>query len=75
MTKLRFEPEAKAEIREAVHWYGEREAGIGRQLLDEVGTAVAAIEALPRRFAKVDLGDDAVEVRRCLLKRFPYAIV
>jgi plasmid stabilization system protein ParE len=75
LTAPRIEPEAQAEIREAARWYGEQEIGLSRGLLDEIETMLEAIAAMPRRFALVTGFDLSVEMRRALLKRFPYAIV
>jgi toxin ParE1/3/4 len=72
---VRVEPEAREEIREAARWYEDRERGLSQRLLDEIETALGAIEQMPRRFARVTDVDVDVEVRRALLRRFPYAIV
>lgn len=75
MKRVRVEPEAKAELVEATRWYERQRTGLSRRLLDDVETALAAIEALPRRFPRVAVQDESLEIRRCLLRDFPYAVV
>jgi hypothetical protein len=42
-----FHPEAREELRHAVEFYEAQAQGLGRELLEEVESAVAAIAAMP----------------------------
>jgi len=68
--KVSIRPEAPSEIDNAAAWYENRVAGLGMQFLRAVEGAVDQIGARPLSFARVS-GD----LRRCLLKRFPYLLV
>ena len=64
-----FRPLARIELDEAVDWYEARRRGLGLELLDEVNAALGRIVESPGRFRRV-----RGEVRRALLRRFPYAL-
>ena len=66
--RIRFRPEARAEIREARSWYESRAAGLGRVFLGEVDAVIASIQVFPQMFGAVT---DDEQVRRALLRRFP----
>lgn len=68
--KLRLQPEARDDIREARLWYDEQRAGLGREFVEEVETVLGAIRSNPARFTVVYR-----HFRRALLHRFPYGIV
>jgi hypothetical protein len=53
----------------AMRWYEERRPGLGGEFLSSVDAAIASARTRPESFPKV-----RGEVRRVLLKRFPYAI-
>jgi toxin ParE1/3/4 len=72
---LRLLDEAKEEMRESAHWYEEKRAGLGADFVDAVERALELIEEHPRRFVKVKTRFDDREVRRFILKRFPFVIV
>ncbi len=59
-------PLARVELAEAVAWY---EAGLGLELKDEVDVVLGQAAETPGRFRRV-----RGEVRRALLRRFPYAL-
>jgi hypothetical protein len=46
---LTYHPEAEAEIIEAARYYDRRVSGLGRQFLDELDAAAAAILGAPAR--------------------------
>src|SRR5262245_42511199 len=73
--KLRIDPGAEEETREAAHWYEERRAGLGREFLAAVDEAFQRIRNDPMAFAQLETLPDESNVRRFLLKRFPYAII
>lgn len=64
-----FIEEADPELTSAITWYEDRRPGLGMDFLDTVDAAVAAIRTRPESFPKVH-----GEIRRVLLRRFPYAI-
>ncbi len=64
-----IQPAAEVDILEAALWYGSRAPGLGSEFLRSVEASIAAIRRAPETFPKVR-GD----VRRALLRRFPYAV-
>jgi plasmid stabilization system protein ParE len=60
---------AEADIAEAFAWYESHRKGLGSRFLDELESALLAIEQEPARFPLVYR-----EVRRALLRQFPYAV-
>jgi len=62
-------PEAEAELSDAFGWYEERVQGLGAEFLISVDATIHAIVRNPRQFAEVHK-----EIRRALLRRFPYAV-
>lgn len=63
------EPEAEAELDEAFIWYEGRAAGLGSEFLRALRAAFALIRRNPDQFPRVR-GD----IRRTLVRRFPYAV-
>jgi toxin ParE1/3/4 len=66
---LSVSPEAEAETLAAARWYEERASGLGAAFLEIVEQSLGAIADNPIRFPLV-----ARDVRRTLLKRFPFGI-
>ena len=64
-----IQPEAQAEIQEAYQWYEEKSAGLGAEFVRAVDACLSAIEGNPLAYALVHQ-----QVRRALLRRFPYGI-
>ena len=62
-------PEAEADLAEAFAWYEERRPGLGDRFLLSVEAVLAAIERYPESFPVV-----YAQVRRALLRRFPYGV-
>lgn len=62
-------PEARAELVEAWAWYEARRAGLGDSMVTCVEAAVAMAARTPEAFQVVH-----GEVRRVLLRRFPYGV-
>jgi plasmid stabilization system protein ParE len=67
--KLVFLPEALAEFREAVAYYGEKERGLGKRLRDEVRRACSVIAKRPLGYRERPGG-----YRRLNCPVFPYFI-
>lgn len=63
------EPEAEAELNEAFQWYESRVAGLGGEFMRAVRAVFAMIDRNPEQFGRVQ-----GEIRRVLVRRFPYAI-
>ena len=72
MSRVRFRPQARAEIREARGWYESRVPGLGRAFISEVDTTISFLRLHPQMYAAVS---DDEQVRRALLHRFPYSLV
>jgi toxin ParE1/3/4 len=66
---LVLRPEAETDIAQAVDWYVAKRPGLGIEFFIAVDNALLAIQQHPLASAKVHR-----EVRRALVKRFPYAI-
>ena len=62
-------PIARLEIDEAMEWYRKQKVGLEAEFKDAVEQMLEKIAAAPLRFGPV-----RGEVRRALLRRFPYAI-
>jgi toxin ParE1/3/4 len=69
MTPVSVRPKAEAESQEAAQWYEERSSGLGIAFLKIVEQALAEISENPFRFPVIHR-----DIRRALLKRFPYGV-
>jgi plasmid stabilization system protein ParE len=67
---LSLRPIAIREIQEAFRWYEQQRSGLGKRFSRAVGETLAAVESRPAQFARV-----RGEVRRALIRHFPYAIL
>lgn len=72
--RARYHRKAREELARAAEWYEERRPGLGADLLAEVKRALGILVSFP--FSSPLWPDLAVhlEVRRCVLRRFPYSI-
>ena len=68
--KHEFHPDALTEFRESAVFYEAQQLGLGNRFVSAVQSAVDHIVVAPRTFRVMD-----GEVRRCLTKVFPYAIL
>jgi len=68
--KVRFLSLAQGELDDAVTWYNEQAAGMGREFLDELDRSVRRAVTYPLSCPEIDPG-----LRRCLLARFPYGLI
>jgi len=64
-----FRPEAEADLNEAFLWYYERGQGLGAEFIRSIDAAVNLIARQPESQSTVHR-----EVRRILLRRFPYGL-
>ena len=63
-------PEAREEFLAAIDFYNDAEPGLGAQFYAEVEAALVLVEAFPDLWTDIGGG-----IRRCLVRRFPYAIL
>jgi len=66
---LRFLPEVEADVQNGRLWYEEKSAGLGEEFLRVFYACSQELTRNPAVHQKVHR-----EFRRCLLRRFPYAI-
>lgn len=68
--RFRFHPEARTEYREAALYYARQRRGLGVGFTEEIETAIHRILDHPEQFRVRE-----AEVRCCLTRRFPYAVL
>ena len=67
---IRFLTLAQQEVDDAVRWYNDQFESGGRGFLDELDRAVRLVKLYPQALTEIEPG-----IRRCLLARFPYAVI
>jgi toxin ParE1/3/4 len=67
--RITVRPETAREIQEAFDWYEGRNEGLGLEFLRAADASLAGVRRNPLAFPKVHK-----EVRRVLIRRFPYAL-
>lgn len=65
-----FHPEALEEYQEATLYYAERDPVLARRFVESVESTIRRIVESPQRWRIID-----EDVRRCLTRVFPYAIL
>lgn len=73
--RLPFVVEAVAEFEDAAAWYEREREGYGKLFAAEVQRAVARAADLPRSGPRVPGTDLNRDVRRFVVRRFPYLVV
>jgi hypothetical protein len=73
--KLSILREAELESAEAAAWYDDRQDGLGDSFLSEVAAALGRIRSDPLSFSRLETHIGPYDVRRCILKRFPYLVI
>jgi plasmid stabilization system protein ParE len=68
--KYGFHPEALAEYEGAARYYAARDARVALRFIQAVEDAVRRISSAPTRWRSVE-----EDIRRCLLRVFPYAVL
>ena len=68
--KIRFTTRASREIEAAAFWYEEQRSGLGSEFMRSFEARLASIQRAPLLFAETHRKD----VRRALMKRFPYGV-
>jgi len=66
---VEYHPAVEAELRAIRKYYNERSPGLGSEFIDEFERQVLKLAATPQRWMIVER-----DVRRCLMRRFPYII-
>ena len=66
---LRFQPEVEADVKSGRTWYEGKSQGLGDEFLRVFYSACQELIRNPRMYPQVHR-----HFRRCLLRRFPYAI-
>lgn len=67
--RIEYHPAIEGELREIQSYYEDRSLGLGSQFVDEFERQVLALAATPERWMVV-----TADIRRCLMRRFPYII-
>jgi plasmid stabilization system protein ParE len=67
---FRFHPDAEQELLAAVAYYEEREPGLGLDFAREIYDAIQNARAYPMVWPEI-----AEQVRRSLVRRFPYGVL
>ena len=62
-------PQSDLDIQAAAVWYEDQQSGLGARFLDELDLVFQRIAESPLQFPRLEL-----EVRRALLRRFPYGV-
>jgi plasmid stabilization system protein ParE len=75
MKRVRFDAEAKEDLREASRWYEAQRTLLGQRMLRAVGAAVARIREAPASFLEIGRVRGSHPIRRVLVDGFPYAVV
>lgn len=73
--RLPFEAEAVAELEEAATWYERERSGYGALFVSQVRRAVSRASVLPHSAPRVLGTDPAQDVRRFVVRQFPYIVV
>jgi toxin ParE1/3/4 len=68
--RYEFHPEALEEYRQAALWYAQREPELGLQFIGSVEDAIKRVVDAPSRWRVIE-----EDVRRCLTRIFPYAVL
>lgn len=68
--RLEFHPEGLREYESAVLYYEQRQPGLGERFIGSVEAAPQSIRNAPEMWPVLD-----EDVRRCLVRVFPYAIL
>lgn len=68
--KCSVHPEACRKLLEAIDYYNGIEPGLGASFLAEIESAVSLVEEFPALWVEIGNG-----IRRCLVRRFPYAVL
>lgn len=68
--RVEFHPEALSEFQEAAQYYATQQPGLGLRFVEQVEGVINSLADHPETYAVFEQ-----DVRRCLTKRFPYAVL
>jgi plasmid stabilization system protein ParE len=68
--KYKFHPEAQIEFSESVLYYSEKNLKLGTAFYTEIENVICKITKNPAMFTTIE-----EDIRRCLMKRFPYGVL
>jgi len=68
--KIEFLKSGQTELDQAVEWYETQQKYLGVQFLNEFEAAIRRIISYPESYRVIKK-----DIRRCLVKRFPYGIL
>jgi plasmid stabilization system protein ParE len=68
-------PAADVESLEAAAWYDDQRLGLGDDFLTELDRVYERVRASPGSCSLLESYPGPHEVRRCLLRRFPYVVI
>lgn len=69
MTSIVYKQRAKTDVKKAFSWYEQQKSGLGYSFLDNLEDAIINIQHNPLLYPKTHKN-----LRRILLKRFPYSL-
>ena len=70
MTRYRFTSAALSELRDAILYYEQNEAGLGTKFLDEIDATTDRIVRFPHAWHPL-----SARTRRCRTHRFPFGLL
>lgn len=68
--RLVWRPQALEEVAQAAQWYEERRSGLSAEFLRMLDATTASVERAPLHYPIIHR-----EMRRALLRRFPYSLI
>jgi|SRR5882762_4174094 len=68
--RAEYHPLTTSDLNNAVMYYNRQNSGLGDELGSEIYASIERVLAAPSQFSIVSKG-----IRRCLVHRFPYAIL
>ena len=70
MNRIIFINKASDELHAAVKYYNKERPGLGFEFANEIRSTLSRMRLHPEIWVEIDSG-----IRRCIVKRFPYAIL
>jgi len=67
--RVEYHPSVEDELRKIIDFYDERASGLGREFLNEFERQILTISSMPESWMIVER-----DIRRTLMKRFPFVI-
>jgi hypothetical protein len=72
--RVRFHPEAEAEVLTATEWYESERPGLGTEFLESLERAGGAIRERPETWPRWPGVQERLGIHRYLMERFPFGI-